>query len=312
MMKFLNIEPSEYSKKAIEIYSSLGDYQELIAGDSPESFGDKSNVNCLIIRLAHRIDKSFLQPFSHLQYILTPTTGLDHVDLEYCRERQIEVICLRGHHSFLKEITSTPELTWALLLAAVRNLTSAHNSVLELQWDRDRFRGYQLKGKTIGIIGLGRTGSQVAEYAKAFGMNVIFYDPYVDHESLEKFKTLEALLAASDVVSIHVHLNEETQLLLNKENLKAIKTGSILVNTSRGKIVDEIALVELLEKGVLRAVASDVLSEEFGDISVNPLYRAAKQGLNIILTPHLGGATFDAMHICEEFIANQLKAKLSN
>lgn len=304
-MYFLNLEPKDYSDNAIAIYRSLGKYVALDGGQDPASYQEREQVTVLIVRLNYLLDIELLSAFRKLKYIITPTTGLDHIDKDYCESQSIQVVSLRGHSEFLKRITSTPELAWGLLLAVIRNIPSSYESVLNGAWNRDLFKGYQLSGKKIGIIGLGRTGLQMAEYAKAFQMEVVYHDPYVANETCKRLDSIEALLKESDVVSIHVHLNEETRNLLNQGNLRYLKQNSILVNTSRGGLVSEDALVEKLNEGILLGIGTDVLATELTDFTESPIYREAKNGANVVITPHLGGATYDAMHICEEFIAGK-------
>ncbi|MEO6488683.1 MAG: NAD(P)-dependent oxidoreductase, partial [Ferruginibacter sp.] len=160
------------------------------------------------------------------------------------------------------------------------------------------------KEKTIGIIGLGRTGSRVAGYAEAFDMRIQYFDPYVNDPRYHKCDQLNELLQSSDIISLHVHLNEETHHLLGGHNISMMKKGCLLINTSRGNVVDENAVVEALSSKKIKGVATDVLEGELDDITLSPLWQAHQSGENIIITPHIGGATCDAMWACEEFIVD--------
>ena len=302
-MRVYNAEPYGYSAKAIDIWKKKGYFYQ--AGsweeiDRTETFPD---VTILIVRLKRNIDKEVLIKFPNLQKLVSATTGWDHLDTNELEKRNIKLLSLRGHDEFLKTIPSTAEHTWALLMALIRNITKADEDVEAGNWNRDLFRGVELKGKTIGIVGYGRTGQRVARYADAFEMKVLFYDPFIENgaEGHVKADSLENLLRKSDVITLHVHLNSDTEFLLNANNMSQIKKGAYLLNTSRGKVWDEAPIAKLLENGQIAGVATDVLQTELDEIMKSSLWQA-RQKANIIITPHIGGATWDAMWKCEEFI----------
>ncbi len=299
----LNIEASNYSKIARETLEKYCNYYESTWDTLDNQIAEQTTI--LIVRLEKYIDKNVLNKFKNLKIIISATTGVDHIDINYIKKNKIKLLSLRGEEDFLKSIPSTAEHTWALLMSLIRNIPSANNSVKENLWNRDLYRGYQLKNKTIGIIGLGRTGLMVAHYAIAFEMNIIYYDPFVLNKSFKKVENLNALIENSDIITIHVHLNKSTINLLNT-NLNKIKLGAYLINTSRGRILNEKIAVSLLKKGIIKGIASDVLSTELVDIKKSPLFNAFIENENIIITPHIGGATFDAMHQTEEFMATKL------
>ncbi len=302
-MVVLNAEPLGYSVKAMECWKQKG-YTYMASGwDEIMQQRLLGDVNILITRLAKKIDGRVLDKFPSLTHLVSATTGLDHVDLTELNIRNIKLVSLRGQDAFLKTIPSTAEHTWALLLALIRNIPAANEHVKQGLWERDRFRGYQLKGKTIGIIGLGRTGTKVASYARAFDMDVCYFDPFVYNSNYTRCDTLSGLLPMSDIVSIHVHLNADTQNLVAAHNTGMMKDGCLLINTSRGKIVDEEAVAQALATGKISGIATDVLAGELDDIKLSPLWMAQQKNHNIIITPHIGGATYDAMWACEEFIA---------
>ena len=181
-MIVLNAEPLGYSVKAIESWKQKGytykesGWKEILNEDS------FANVHILIVRLAQKIDKVILEKFPDLKMLVSATTGLDHIDQDELIKRNIKLVSLRGQDEFLKTIPSTAEHTWALLLALIRNIPAANEDVRSGNWERDRFRGYQLKEKMLGIIGLGRTGKRVAGYAQAFDMQVQYFDPFVNEK----------------------------------------------------------------------------------------------------------------------------------
>lgn len=304
-MIVLNAEPNGYSEKAIEGWKQKGYTYKASSWEEIDNTDSFTDVNILIVRLARKVDSKILDKFPSLTHLFSATTGLDHIETEALKERNIKLVSLRGHDDFLRTIPSTAEHTWALLLALIRNIPAANEDVKKGNWNRDQFRGYQLKEKKIGIIGLGRTGKKIATYAQAFDMDIQYFDPYVYEQSLHKCNSLDELLSSSDIVSIHVHLTEKTQRLIGKHNIGQIKNDCLLINTSRGNILDENAVVEALRSKKIKGIATDVLSTELTDIKQSPLWQAQQQKENIIITPHIGGATCDAMWACEEYLVQQ-------
>jgi D-3-phosphoglycerate dehydrogenase len=303
-----NAEPLLYSNDAINNWQAKGFTYQAGSWSEIDQSNSLSAVSVLIVRLERKVTEEILGKFPDLQKVVTATTGHDHIDLNALKNRSVELVSLRGHDDFLKTIPSTAEHTWALLLSLIRNIPAANEDVKKGNWQRDKFRGYQLKNKVLGIVGYGRTGKKVASYADAFDMQVQYYDPYVDEQALKHRKNgdLNNLLATSDIISLHVHLNENTENLINVENIKTVKRGALLINTSRGGIWDETAVIRALEKEKIRGVASDVLTTELRDIKDSPLWQAQQKELNILITPHIAGATQDAMWQCENFLVNEI------
>jgi D-3-phosphoglycerate dehydrogenase / 2-oxoglutarate reductase len=304
-MSVLIVEPAGYSTSALELYHKLG--HVWLGNVSSE---DEEQVRLLVVRLAHVLDEDFLSKYPGLIAIATPTTGLTHIDLDFCRERNIRIFSLAECRQAIEEVTSTSELTIGLILSLLRRIPMAHYDVVHQQrWDRDRFRSRQLSRLTLGIIGLGRIGGHVAHYANALGMCVLAYDPYqdvsrfIDHDV--KQCDLAALLKESDIVSIHANLREDNLNMIAKAEIDLLKKGALLINTARGALLNEAATAAALCDGKLGGVAIDVLSDEHTETSClnSPLVAAAKDGFNIIITPHIGGCTIDAMHITEERLA---------
>jgi len=316
MLKILNLEPADFSEDAKRRLQQFFVYDELMSNSLSEN---QYSSDVIIVRLKRIIDKAFIDKFPGLTCIVTATTGTDHVDIKYCKEKSIKILCLKPYTEFLKTIPSTAEHTLALMLALVRNIPKAVDSVVKGQWSRNEFIGQQLKGKRLGIIGMGRTGKKVSKFAQAFDMVTGYYDPVVTitEESLIKYPSVEALIHSSDIISIHVHLSDDTFHLINHKLKTSFNSEKYLINTSRGKIIDEKFVYQLLKEGLLKGMATDVLENEFGDISANWLHKAMTEGANVIITPHIGGATIDALHSCEEFICNKLideviMSKISN
>lgn len=250
---------------------------------------------------AEDIDKA-----TRLRLISTATTGATHIDADALAARGVELMTLKGQKALLGGLTPAAEHSWALVMACARKLPAAVSSVAAGQWDRVLFPGMMLKGRTIGLVGMGRIGGWMARYADAFGMNVIYHDPHA--ESAPSFATavdLDTLASGADIISIHVHATPETRGMIDRRVVSRFRQGSIFVNTSRGEITDEVALVDALEKGVLGAVGVDVLTGE-PEIEDNVLWRYAQRHDNVIITPHIGGFCPDAVDIVTEFAAQRI------
>ena len=264
-VRILNAEPDRYSPEARVILEQIGtvDNGPLTRG---ELLARLPEYDVLIVRLAHQIDAEVLARGERLRAIVSATTGLDHIDLAEAEQRGVAVLSLRGETEFLRSIPATAELAWALLLGLVRRLPQAYASVLRGEWNRDAFRGHDLCGRSLGILGLGRIGEKVARYGLAFGMRVLAYDPTRDPwmEGVERANTMDELLAASEVLSIHVPLNERTEGLIGRRELALLPPGALLVNTARGAVLQREALLEALESGRLGGAALDVLWDERG------------------------------------------------
>ncbi len=314
-IRILVAERSCFSEKGLQALSALAPTTAL---DIPQSElpNAVAAYDVLFVRLGLRVDSQVLQAAPNLIAIATPTTGLDHIDLEAAHRRNIVVLSLKGERAFLETVTSTAEHTFALLLALVRHIPQAVRSVERYEWRRDVFRGMELNGKTFGIIGYGRLGSMVARYALAFGMRVLAYDPYAAYipESVERCATLQELLRQSDIISLHVDLRPETTALLDEQAFAQMKKGAILVNTARGAVIDEDALLRALENGHLAAAALDVLADEAAVQcgASYPLIEYARTHDNLIITPHIGGASQEAIEKADLFLVEKMRRFLHN
>ena len=269
-----------------------------------------ARAHVLVVRLRHRIDGQVLDAGAHLRVVVSATTGLDHIDLEEAAERGVAVLSLRGETEFLETVTATAEHTWGLLLALARNLPSAAAAAVSGDWERDRFRGRELQGKRLGILGFGRLGRMVARYGRAFAMHVAAYDPHASEwpDFVERQGSMNALIERSDVLSLHLPLERSTRGIIDADSLSRLPAGAILINTARGGLVDEQALVAALETGRLSGAACDVVQGESreGGPASSLLVHYARRRDNLILTPHIGGATVESMERTEMFMAEKL------
>ncbi|MDP3794544.1 MAG: NAD(P)-dependent oxidoreductase [bacterium] len=317
-MTTLITEPNDYASKALAIYRSLGSVCLLPElGARREAVLAKTDI--LVVRLGHYLDRPFLDRFRNLKIIASPTTGLNHIDLDYVRRRKIRLITLRGRTSFLKDIPSTAEETIALMLSLVRNIPWAFDDVKKGHWNRDAFRGHQLAGKTLGIVGFGRLGRLVARYARALGMAVLATDPALSENAMARrgvsCVALKTLLKSADVVSLHAALDAKTRGLLGEKDLSLMRPDAYLINTARAELIAEGALLKALEGRWIAGAATDVLwNEEKGvtHLRRDPLIAYAKTQRNLIIVPHIGGATIEAMARTEEFIAELVKTYVTS
>lgn len=268
------------------------------------------NVDVFWFRLGYKIDHQVLDQNSTCKFLVTPVTGIDHIDEALCKKLGIQIICLRGEYEFLTSIRATAEHTIAITLALYRNLTDAILHTRQGGWNRDNFRGRELFQKKVGIIGLGRLGAIVAGYFKAFGCEVAYYD-VVDKQSSEfkKYDSLYPILEESDIISIHVNYHEGNHHFFGTEHFNKMKRDAVFINTSRGGLVDENALLESLMSSKIFGAALDVLHGE-PKVLNNSLIKYAAQHQNLIITPHIGGNTYESFEKTETFIYDKLMAAI--
>lgn len=244
------------------------------------------------------IDESILAGAKQLKVIATTSTGSNHIDKVYCKDQGIEVLSLRGTN-LLDSIRASSEFTFNLLMSTIRKTPYAFASAKAGRWREveDHLRGVELSGLNLGIIGYGRIGSNNARYANAFGMNVLSYDPNVRIEDsyVTQCSSYEEVIAKADAVMICVHLDESTRNMVDESWFQQMKNGVYFINTSRGEIVDEAALLKNLTSKHIKAAAVDVITDEFtSDKPTHPMIQYARENDNLIVTPHIAGLTYDS------------------
>lgn len=257
-------------------------------------------------RLNHKITAKILEN-TRCKFILCAATGLDHIDIESCKEKGIKVISLKDESEFLKEVRATAEHTLGLLLSLIRKSKRAFDHAEGGDWNRYLFQGSELYKKKIGIYGLGRLGKILAEYYYVLGMEVYYFDTKEQVVDQKFIKTAEAqeLCSKVDYLSIHLPYNEETHFIIDHSILKYLKPSAFVVNTARGGVVNENDLLELIKKDKIAGYATDVLYGE-PNIKNHPLILYAKQHENVIITPHIAGNTFESIEKTEAFVLNKL------
>ena len=315
-MKILNTLGSHFAPKAKEILDTLGDvdYREIT---HTELLDVADQYDIFFVGLYPMVDKAIMDKAKKLKYIAIPANTIENIDAEYAKKKGIGVVSLWGELDFLNTITGTAELACGLMVDIVRFTPWAFDNVKEYKWEREKFRGHNLYEKTLGILGMGRLGTWMARYGKAFGMEVIFYDPHAEESRVVGCTkvSFDELLIKSDVISLHAHLNKETENMFNVEAFGKMKKGVYIVNTARGKIVDECALIDALESGQVAGYAADVLADEFKtgvSLKGYPLVEYAKTHQNVIIVPHTGGMTHESRERTDVFIAEKLQKKILN
>ena len=264
------------------------------------------NYEIIVPRLSHEINAGVLERAKQLRLIGTPTTGTDHIDIDAARRRGIEVVSIKDDREFLDSVQATAELAWLHILAASRNFRQAIAQVQEGGWVP--VRGHELMGKTLGIVGYGRLGTMVGRFARAFGMDVVATDPRPITDSGIEQLPLANLLVRADIVTLHLHLTDQTRGLIGRREFELMKRGVILVNTSRGGLVDEAALLDALRSGHVAAAGLDVIcGERDPDRANRPLMRYLRDHPNLIITPHIGGCTEESQSKAMRFLVTKLR-----
>jgi D-3-phosphoglycerate dehydrogenase len=266
-----------------------------------------ADLDALVIRSATKVTAKALAAATRLKVIGRAGVGVDNVNVEAATEKGIVVMNTPGGNTI-----STAEQTFSLILSLARKIPQAHASMAAGKWDKKSFEGVELNGKTLGVIGMGRIGGEVARRAIAFGMNVIAYDPYLVQSrarslQVELADRLDDLLARADFITVHMHMTPETKGILNAATLAKCKKGVRIINCARGGLVDEAALLEALKSGHVAGAALDVFEKE--PPAEDLPFRALP---NVVLTPHLGASTSEAQESVGIEIAHGVSEYLIN
>ena len=304
-MKIRILEPEDFPQAAIGALASAG---EVVLGP-PEEAVDRE-TEAVFIRLAHRIDAEVHQRFPNLRWIVSPTTGLDRIDLDHFAAHGVEVISLRGRTEFLDRIHATAEHTLALALALLRDLPRAAFAVREGAWDRYPHKGRELHGKRVLLLGYGRIGRLVAPLYRAFGCTVRAHDCIDGRVPADLACDFPAALADTDILSVHLPLDASTEGFVSADLIDRLPRNAIVVNTARGQVIDQPALLEAIEGGRIAGAALDVLAGEPDPLSDKLLERMESLGPRLIVTPHIGGFTYESLEMVERFMADTFLAAI--
>ena len=274
------------NEKVLKELQAIGDCIDISFSPTKNEDLDENieDAEIVVIRSGTTLDKAIIEKGKSLKIIARCGVGVDNIDVDYAKSQNIFVT-----NSPSANLISVVELTVALIISTARKINLADKHLKEGKWNRKEFVGIELSGKQLGIIGFGKAGKLVSERMKAFGMSIAFYDPYIkDWNGSEKNLELDELLTSSDIVSIHVIKTKETENLISKEKLDLLKENAILINTSRGGVLDEDYLIELLKSKKIFGAGLDVYSEE------PPKNIDTFSDLNLISTPHIGASTSEA------------------
>src|ERR1700720_4219504 len=263
------------------------------------------SADALIVRSAVQVSAELLAKARKLRVIGRAGVGVDNIDLDAATRQGIAVMNTPGANAI-----AVAEHTLAMMLAMARPIGRANELMHAGKWEKKSLQGRELRGKTLGIVGLGRIGMEVARRARAFGMEIVAHDPFVStavaKEQGIRTAKLEEVYASADYLTLHVGLTPQTAGMINTDSLKMTKRGVRLVNCARGELVHEAELVQALKEGYVAAAALDVFSDE-------PLKESALQKMeNVVLTPHIGGATFEAQEAVGVQIAQQVREYLKH
>lgn len=288
-----------YQPENIELLSKEFDVIQL---NTPADDSDSvlAHLDGCFAPLGYKFDLAKFKRCPNLRVVISNTTGVPHIDMQNAEARNVKVFSLRDEQSFLDTITPTAEHAFGLMLALLRRTPWSYNAVLAGGWNRFEFGGPAMLSRlSLGIVGMGRLGKKLANYAAAFGMKVYYFDPYIENipDGFVRKDALKDLLSLSDIVSIHVPANASTYHLFDTDAFSWMKRESILINTARGEIVDESALLHALKGRVLAGAALDVLDGEYEpgfEVKAHPLVNYAQTHDNLLITPHVGGSTIDA------------------
>lgn len=264
-----------------------------------------SGYDGIAVRTKFKIDRELMEAAANLKFVARAGAGLDNIDEAYAKEKNIRLInAPEGNRD------AVGEHAIGMLLSLINNHRKADIEIRNGIWDREGNRGWELKGKTVGIIGYGFMGSSLARKLAGFEVNVIAYDKYKTGFSDEYARecSMEEIVKHSDVLSLHVPLTSETRQMVNEEYFYHFKKNIFFINTARGEVVNTKAVLAGLKSGKILGAGLDVLeAEKFPHLSEQSWYNELKEAQNVILTPHVGGWTFDSYRKISEVLADKLE-----
>jgi len=312
VISFVDIEDTweeDYLKRSLEGAASIKSFKE-----TADLVLDKvKDTSILSTFIKSKVDRAIIDSLPALKFISTRSTGFDHIDVEYARSKNIAVANVPTYGE-----NTVAEHTFALILSLARNLRRSYFKTKEGDFMIKGLMGFDLRGKTIGVIGTGHIGLRVIQMASGFGMKILAFDPKKDHFLSEvmgfKYVDLETLLGSSDIITLHAPYNKKTHHMINNDSIKSIKRGAILINTARGALVDTVALTKALDEGILSGAGLDVLEGENIILEEKQLLMKKKKELydpeklqltlrncfllqreNVIFTPHIGFYSKEAL-----------------
>jgi len=275
---------------------------EVLKSPHPQDLPLEALLSChaLLIRSKTPLTKEIFEKARNLQVVVTMTSGFDHIDLQAAQKWGVTVM-----HTPWAHRESAAQLTWSLVMACATKILQADQQIRLGQWAREPLKGFELAGRVYGVLGLGRIGTRVAEIAQAFGMKVVAFDPYQEDDVFKYLKVerlgLEEVFHQADIVSCHVPKTAETRHFLHRHIFKDMPKPIVLVNTCRGSIMEESLLLEALERKWLLAAAQDTF-----EVEPLPQDSPLRQAPNLILTPHIGSNTEEALEKASQMAVQKI------
>jgi len=319
---FVDIEDQwekDYLAEALKGIASVKSYKE-----TADLVQDKAKDTTILSTFINsKVTKQVIDSLPKLRFITTRSTGFDHIDIEHARSKGISVSNVPTYGE-----NTVAEHTFALILSVARQLKKAHSKISQGDFSIKDLLGFDLKGKTIGVVGTGHIGLRVIKMAGGFSMKALAFDPAQNHFLEEvlgfKYVDFDTLLVSSDIISLHAPYNKKTHHLINKDNINKIKKGAVLINTARGGLVDTVALAQALDEGILAGAGLDVLEGEDMILEEKQLLRKRKdiynpeklrltlrncfilQRENVIFTPHTAFFSKEAIQRILDTTANNI------
>lgn len=305
-MRILAVDDLHHSfEDALVLEGCEVDYRLEINSKS-ELIKTLKNYDVLVVRSKFYIDKEIIDTLPENFVIARAGAGMDNIDEEYCLKKNIRLLnAPEGNRD------AVAEHVIGMLLSKYRNILKSHKEICNKQWLREENRGYELKGKTIGIIGFGNTGSTLAKKLSGFEMNIIAYDKYLSEIKGKNVKqaTIKEIISESDIISLHVPLRSETRHMINADFFNSLEKRPFIINSSRGKVINTSDLIQALKSGKIMAAALDVLENEKLETlndHENQLFNELINDEKVILTSHIAGWTFESYRRISEVLVQKL------
>ncbi|MBI3984967.1 MAG: hydroxyacid dehydrogenase [Candidatus Levybacteria bacterium] len=326
MQKIVFFELESWEENFVK--NSLSDNEIIITKEklTPQTAEKYQDAQIISVFIYSEITKELIDMLPNLKFIATRSMGYDHIDIEYCKQKQIKVAFVPTYGSH-----TVAEHTFALLLSISRKILPSVEKAKKGEFGNEEFTGFDLFGKTIGILGTGHIGKNVAELALSFGMKVLAFSHSQDQELVSRgvqYVDLSQLLANSDVISLHLPHTKETEHIINMQNIQGIKKGAVLINTARGALIETQAIVEGLERGILSAAGLDVLEEECDlreerelltteflkkcDLKTQLLNHVLLTRDDVVITPHNAFNSKEALQEILEVTVANIKSYIAN
>ncbi len=295
--EFINQNSLENLNKKFDV-----NYDEKLCEDEKEIIKIIGDYDGLIVRNKTQVNLDILKNAFKLKFIGRLGVGLDNIDTEYCKNKNIHVQPATGMNA-----DSVAEYVVSSSMFLIKKIPMFHNGTIKGEWPRTTIKSTEIKQKNLGIIGFGTIGKKVAEYSLKNGLKILAYDPYIkelnDKEIDAKLSSLHEIYEKSDIISIHLPLTDETKNMINKSSFSQMKNKPIIINTSRGSIINESDLIEAYHKNIISGFALDVFEKEPIE---SEFYNKIKPGMNCILTPHISGVTTESNIRVSDFIVKKI------